>query len=74
MRKTENPRDYIGQKLNGIEILDVYLAPSGVWCAQVSCTCGRVFKTMLSAAKRLNRCNHVFRKWREEKDDKNDEE
>lgn len=63
-QKAYNPHSLIGKETNGIKILNVYLRDSGGWGAQVRCSCGRIFKTNLSSAIEMNKCPHVFRKWR----------
>lgn len=49
---------FIGHTFNGIEIIDVYRMPSGMWGAQVKCTCGRIFKTSLRQARGMDCCIH----------------
>lgn len=57
---------FIGHKFNGIEIIDVYRMPSGMWGAQVKCTCGKVFKTSLRQARGLCWCPHKKKRKRED--------
>lgn len=60
-QESSDPRHCIGKITNGIEILDIYTVPCGAWGAQVRCSCGRVFKTTIAAAKNMKQCRHIFK-------------
>lgn len=49
---------FIGHKFLDTEIIDVYRMPSGMWGAQVKCSCGKVSKMTLRRARGLGCCTH----------------
>lgn len=53
---------YVGYEYKGIKIVDVYRMPSGMWGAEVRCSCGRVFKTSLRQARGMCCCIHRKKK------------